>query len=196
MCDDPSVTDLVTRARNGDKQAWDALVERYAPFVWSICRGHRLGGADADVFQVVWLRLVDQLAVIRDPAALAGWLAATTRQECGRVQRAARGPHGAEQVDAEDRRGETGVNEHDVRMDARHAALCEAFAALSPTCQRLIALLIQDPPVPYADISAELGIPVSDIEPSRDHCMGTLRRYPAIAALINSGAPGKAAVQR
>jgi hypothetical protein len=28
--DQPSVTDLVTSARNGDTQAWDALVERYA----------------------------------------------------------------------------------------------------------------------------------------------------------------------
>jgi hypothetical protein len=36
MRDDPVVTDLVTTARNGDKQAWDALVERYAPLVWSI----------------------------------------------------------------------------------------------------------------------------------------------------------------
>src|SRR5271155_2188706 len=40
-----SVTDLVTRARNGDQQAWDALVERYASLIWSICRGHRLGDA-------------------------------------------------------------------------------------------------------------------------------------------------------
>jgi hypothetical protein len=30
MRDDPAVTVLVTRARNGDKQAWDTLVERYA----------------------------------------------------------------------------------------------------------------------------------------------------------------------
>ena len=36
MRDDPVVTDLMTRARNGDKQAWDALVERYAPLMWSI----------------------------------------------------------------------------------------------------------------------------------------------------------------
>ena len=41
--DDVPVTDLVTRARNGDKQAWDALVERYAPLIWSICRRYRLG---------------------------------------------------------------------------------------------------------------------------------------------------------
>ena len=49
MRDDLVVTDLVTRARDGDKQAWDALVDRYAPLLWSICRRHRVGGADAGV---------------------------------------------------------------------------------------------------------------------------------------------------
>ena len=59
---DCSVSDLVARARSGDRQAWDALVERYAPLIWSICRRHRLGRADADdVGQSVWLRLLDQL---------------------------------------------------------------------------------------------------------------------------------------
>ena len=41
------VTGLVARAGNGEKQAWDALVERYSPLIWSICRRHRLGDADA-----------------------------------------------------------------------------------------------------------------------------------------------------
>ncbi len=80
MNDELTGTDLVTRARNGDKQAWDTLVERYVPLIWSICRRHRLGDADADdVGQSVWLRLADQLDKIRDPAALPGWLAATWR---------------------------------------------------------------------------------------------------------------------
>src|ERR1700722_11425070 len=71
---DPAVTDLVRRARNGDEQAWDALVERYATLVWSICRRHRLGDGDAeDVAQSVWLLLVVQLGQMRDPAAPAGW---------------------------------------------------------------------------------------------------------------------------
>ena len=43
-----SVTDLVTRAKNGEQQAWDALVERYAPLIWSICRRYRLEAADAE----------------------------------------------------------------------------------------------------------------------------------------------------
>ena len=73
--DDPAVTGLVTRARHGDKQALDALVERYAPLIWSICRRHRLARADAeDVGQSVWLQLVDQLdrVAIRPPFP-AGW---------------------------------------------------------------------------------------------------------------------------
>jgi DNA-directed RNA polymerase specialized sigma24 family protein len=71
--DDAVVTGLVTRARNGERQAWDALVERYAPLIWAICRRHRLEAADAeDAAQNVWLKLVDHLDSLRDPAALPG----------------------------------------------------------------------------------------------------------------------------
>ena len=64
--DDPGAAGLVARARAGDKHAWDALVERYAPLIWSICRRYRLGRADADdVGQSVWLYLVDHLDQIR-----------------------------------------------------------------------------------------------------------------------------------
>ena len=49
-------------------------------------------------------------------------------------------------------------------------------------------MLIHDPPVPYAEISARLGIPVGSIGPSRRRCLEKLRRDPAIAALINAEA--------
>src|SRR6202050_5316619 len=90
--DDCGVAGLVARARGGDRQGWDALAKGYAPLVWSICRKYRLGRADADdVGQNVWVRLVDQLGKIRDPAALPGWLATTTHRECWRVSRAGYG---------------------------------------------------------------------------------------------------------
>ena len=90
MRTDFPVTDLVTLARRGDQPAWDALVERYAPLVWSICRRYQLSRADADdVGQNVWLHLVDHLDQIRDPAALPGWLATTTQRECCRLYRGA-----------------------------------------------------------------------------------------------------------
>ncbi len=183
------VTDLVTRARDGQKQAWDALVERYAPLIWSICRSHRLDGADADdVGQSVWLRLVDQLDKIRDPAALPGWLATTARRECLRVLCATQGPRGTMYaLDVETLPDErAGRADQGLLAAERHAALREAFDQLPPNGKQLISLLIADPPLPYADISARLGIPVGSIGPNRSRYLDKMRRHPAIAALINA----------
>jgi DNA-directed RNA polymerase specialized sigma24 family protein len=60
-----------------------------------------------------------------------------------------------------------------------------AITDLPPPCQRLIALLAEDPPLPYAQISARLGIPVGSIGPTRRRCLAKLRRHPAIAALTS-----------
>jgi len=184
----PPVTDLVIRAKNGDKQAWDALVERYAPLIWSICRRYRLGNADAeDVNQSVWLILVDQLAALREPAALPGWLATTTQRECGRVLRAAhRTQPGGQMLEDSIPDALAATVEEELLKAERHAALREAFTCLTPSCQELLAMLIHDPPVPYAQISAELGIPVGSIGPTRSRCLNKLRSHPAIAALIDA----------
>ena len=201
MSEDWSVIGLVTRARNGDKRAWDDLVERYAPLVWSICRRHQLSDADAnDVQQSVWLQLVGQLDKIRDPAALPGWLAAATRRECGRVLRAARGPLAAGYVPdaATIPHQQAGMADQELLTAERHAALREALTRLSLCCQQLISMLIQDPPVPYAQISAALNIPVGSIGPRSGRCLDKLRNDPVIAALISAGAaaaPGEVSGQ-
>jgi RNA polymerase sigma factor (sigma-70 family) len=189
--DSPGPAGLVTRARNGDKQAWDALVERYAPLIWSICRRHGLGDADAeDVGQNVWLKLVDQLETLHVPAALPGWLATTTRRECGRILRAAPGVPETGHMDdtqaiADDH---APTAEEELLAAERHAALREALTHLPPCCQQLITQLARDPPPSYAQISTMLGIPAGSIGPTRARCLDKLRRHPAIAALINPDA--------
>jgi len=188
---DAVITDLVSRARNGDKRAWDALVGRYAPLIWSICRRYELRGADAeDVGQSVWLHLVDHLDRVRDPAALPGWLATTARRECARVLRAGRGPNDAGQTrNAENTSDErVATAEEELLAAERHAALREALMGLRPCCQQLIALLMADPPVSYVEISVRLGLPVGSIGPNRRRCLDKLRRAPAIAALISAEA--------
>ena len=45
VCEGPVVT-LVMRARDGHERAWAALVERYAPLIWSLCRRYRLDATD------------------------------------------------------------------------------------------------------------------------------------------------------
>jgi RNA polymerase sigma factor (sigma-70 family) len=187
----PTVADLVTAARGGDKRAWEELVERYAPLIWSICRRYRLADADAeDIVQAVWLYLVEQLDNIRDPEALPGWLATTTKRACTRARRARSALPADDQVldSIPDQR--TAPAGHELIVAERDAALREAFARLPPECQQLLALLMADPPVPYVEISARLGIPVGSIGPTRRRCLDKLRRDPAVVRLIAAETAG------
>jgi DNA-directed RNA polymerase specialized sigma24 family protein len=68
-------------------------------------------------------------------------------------------------------------------MAERHASLRQAFGRLSSCCQRLLTLLIDEPPMSDTEISARLGVPVGSIGPTRSRCLEKLRRDPAIAAL-------------
>jgi len=180
---------LVAQASHGDQQAWDTLVERYAPLIWSICRRYRLGRADTeDVGQSVWLQLVDRLEQVREPAALPGWIATTTRRQCERQLRAASGARAPSftadvEVMADQ---QAGTVEDDVLAAERHAVLLEAMAGLPPAGRQLMALLIADPPLPYTAISATLGIPVGSIGPNRQRYLDKIRHHPAMAALIRA----------
>ena len=120
----------------------------------------------------------------------AGWLATTTRRECARARRAARKPQAAgHELAAESiPDAQTPTAEQELLAAERDAALREAFTRLPRCCQQLIALLIGDQPLSYAQISAQLGIPAGSIGPHRGRCLGKLRRDPAIAALLNAAA--------
>jgi RNA polymerase sigma factor (sigma-70 family) len=187
MRDDPSVTALVCRVRDGDQVAWDELIERYSPLVWSICVRYQLARPDIDdVGQSVWLLLVEQIGRLREPAALPGWLATTTRRECLRILRAARRPDQVElppegQMPSDP---DAAMIEQEIIVAERDAALRAAFAELPPGCHELLSMLMSDPPCAYADISATLGIPVGSIGPTRARCLNRLRRSPHLTAVL------------
>jgi len=185
MRDDPTVIALVTRAAGSDPTAWDEIVERYAPLVWSICARFQLSNHDReDVAQNVWLLLVEQLGKLREPASLPGWLATTAHRECLRVVTAARKSErlGTELDDALQFVDNTMIDE-EILMAERNAALRAAFAELPPRCQRLLGMLTSDPPSSYAEISATLQIPMGSIGPKRARCLERLRKSSALADL-------------
>ena len=200
MRDDPHVVALVTRASGGDQGAWHELVDRYAPLVYTICTRYRLSNPDIeDVGQNVWLLLVEQLGKLREPAALPGWLATTTARECLRVVTAAsKAERLGTGLDDSVIFVDDAVIDEEILVAERNAALRVAFAELPPRCQRLLAMLVSDPPHSYAEIHAKLGIPVGSIGPQRARCLERMRRSSALAALgegeekidIRGGEPG------
>jgi RNA polymerase sigma factor (sigma-70 family) len=184
---------LVSRAQGGEQDAWNAIVERFLPLVGAIARQHRLSPSDGDdVGQTVWLRLVEHLGDLREPAALPGWIRTTARHECLRLL-AARGRTRA--VDPQSG-GLDSVTEDatDAALLAyeRRQALRDALAELPEGRRDLLLLLLVDPPLAYEEISRRLGMPIGSIGPTRARAFAQLRETVALRGLgplATGGAP-------
>jgi RNA polymerase sigma factor (sigma-70 family) len=187
MRDDPSVIALVNRVCGGDQEAWNELIERYAPLVWSICLRYQLERQDIDdVGQSVWLLLVENIADLRERAALPGWLASTTKHECLRVVRAGR-RHDRQGLPPEEQMPpdlSATVIEQEIIEAELNAALRSAFAELPDGCHELLSLLISDPTPSYAEVSQKLDMPIGSIGPTRARCLDRLRRSPHLTAIV------------
>src|SRR6185369_4577484 len=171
------VAEVVGRAADGDQLAWERLFDQYARLIWSMTRDFKLVESDAaDVFQTTWLRLLEHINRLDHPARVGSWLAATAQHECLR-QLAARKRIVLMHDDDELAGGESHGPEIDERLlaDERAAAVREALSHLPWRWQRLLQLLMNDPPASYAEISDQLGLPVGSIGPTRGRCLERLR---------------------
>jgi RNA polymerase sigma factor (sigma-70 family) len=170
---------LVRAAADGDQAAWNAIVDRFGALLWATCRAHRLSASDAgDVCQLTWLRLLEHLDTIRDPARLPGWLATTCRRECLVVLRRNRR---LQPVD-DDRLLHLGPDETPADLPLmvadRDAGLWQAFSRLSLRCQQILRLLVVAPengPPSYQLVAQALGLPTGSLGPTRGRCLAQLR---------------------
>jgi RNA polymerase sigma factor (sigma-70 family) len=185
---DSPVGELVAAALAGDVRSWNSLVQRYTPLLLSVVRRFRLEGSDAeDVVQTVWLRLVEQLGRIREAQALPGWIATTARHECLHVLDGRRRLTPTDLADQgwPDGTGDPPVDT-DLLLAERHEALLAALAELPERQRALLMILLQDPPIPYEEVSRRLGIPVGSIGPTRARALARIRSNPMMQALLRA----------
>ena len=166
--DAASDAELVARCRAGEQAAWDALVDRYARYVYAIAtRVYRLGPEDSeDVFQEVFTRVFERLDTLRDGAALRAWIAQTARN-CA--------------VDTLRRSGrEIAVDELPDESDDGLARLDEALTVhaalerLSPDCHEILdRFFCRDES--YRTISADLELPSGTVASRIARCLTRLR---------------------
>jgi RNA polymerase sigma factor (sigma-70 family) len=173
----PDIAGLVRGAAAGDRRAWERLVDQYARLIWSITAEFKLAESDAaDVAQTTWLRLLEHIDRIEYPDRVGSWLAATARNECLRSLATRK-----RLVLARDEEVLSGVAATGPEVDERILAherdqvVRDALSRLPQRWQRLLELLMADPPTSYADISDELGLPVGSIGPTRGRCLAQLR---------------------
>jgi RNA polymerase sigma factor (sigma-70 family) len=186
VADASEVSRLVRASASGNETAWNELVRRYSPLVMAVTRTYQLTADDAkDVSQTVWLRLVENLANLREPDALPGWLATTTQRECIRQLRQGRrvlpvDPHtdGALQL------CETVDPDTDILRAELHQALRDGLADLPARDQALLKLRTADPPKSYEEISQLLGMPIGSIGPTLRRSLDRLRETSAMRAYL------------
>lgn len=175
--DAAEVAELVRRAAAGDHDSWERLVDKFARLIWAITRDFKLGESDAsDVAQTTWLRLLEHIDRIDYPERVGSWLAATARNECLRSLAARK-----RVVLAHDEIQLEGVAARQPDVDEgllaaeRAQVVREALTQLPRRWQQLLELLISDPPVPYAEISDRLDLPIGSIGPTRRRCLARLQ---------------------
>jgi RNA polymerase sigma factor (sigma-70 family) len=175
--DGDDVGALVLAAANGERAAWDELVSRFKGLVWGVARGHRLPQEDvAEVFQTTWLRLVENLARLREPDRVGAWLATTARRESLRI------------IQQKGRETDTDPVLLDLHVDGdpapddallrteRDEVLWQCLDTMPERCRVLLRVLMSDPPLSYLEVAKVLDMPVGSIGPTRGRCLEHLRR--------------------
>lgn len=186
MADASDVGRLVRASASGSEAAWHELVRRYSPLVLAVTRSYQLTIEDArDVSQIVWLRLVENLANLREPEALPGWLATTTQRECRRRVRRDRQVLPVDpQTDEAMQQSIPADHDADILRAELRQALRDGLAELPERDQLLLRLRAADPPKSYSEISQLLGMRIGSIGPTLRRSLDKLRETRAVRAYL------------
>lgn len=181
LAGDPPLDDrtLLCACRNGEEWGWVQLVQKYERLVFSIARNCNLSADDAaDVTQIAFTALLDNIATLDEHSNLGGWLVTVAKRHSWRIRnRNLR--QGLSMADA--------PLEHQL-TDQRYADqvarwetvewIENALRHLSPRCQQLLIALYFDGDEPsYAAIAAHLEMAEGSIGPTRARCLQQLKLH-------------------
>jgi RNA polymerase sigma factor (sigma-70 family) len=171
------IVNMVRRAGLGDRRAWNQLFDKYNKLIWSITLKFSLTESDAaDVVQTTWMRLLEHIDRIEQPERVGSWLAVTARNECLRHVTSQRRIVLVDEDDHfEDPAREESMVDAALLANERAHTVRIAVSQLPPQWKRLMELLMADPPLSYAEISDQLGLPIGSIGPTRGRCLAKLR---------------------
>jgi RNA polymerase sigma factor (sigma-70 family) len=177
--------ELLLACRNGDESSWEALVDRYQRLIYTIPRRAGLNQDQAsEVFQDVFVTLLEKLDDINDPDRLHAWLVTATRRKTWRFvtkERSFKGVNSDGEDDDDDSLAVIVDNnplpdEVLLRLEEQHRVRT-AVAELDERCQTLLTMLYyQTEPPSYAEIADTFGTSEGSIGPTRARCLKKLLR--------------------
>ena len=169
--------DLIRACRSGDARAWERLLDKYERLVFSISLNYGLTTDDAaDVTQITFTILLQNLNTLPDEIHLSSWLATVARRHTWRLL--ARNRHEAVNPD-EDLAGNEvlgGIVDNRERWELAEW-LNQGLSLLDERCRQLLLALYFDAEQPsYADVADRLKMPIGSIGPTRARCLEQMRQ--------------------
>ena len=177
--------ELLTACRDGDESSWEALVDRYQRLIYTIPRRAGLNQDQAsDVFQDVFVTLLEKIDDINEPDRLHAWLVTAARRKTWRLvakERSLKGIDSEPEDEGDDELAAIVDNkplpdEVLLQLEEQHRVRT-AVAELDERCQKLLTMLYyQTEPPSYAEIAETFGTSEGSIGPTRARCLGKLLR--------------------
>jgi RNA polymerase sigma factor (sigma-70 family) len=170
--------DLIRACRSGDARAWERLLDKYERLVFSISLNYGLATDDAaDVTQITFTILLQNLNGLPDEIRLSSWLATVARRHTWRLL--ARNRREAVNPD-EDLAGNEafgGIVDNQERWELAEW-LNYGLSLLDERCRQLLLALYFDTEEPsYAHVADRLKMPIGSIGPTRARCLEQMKRH-------------------
>lgn len=171
-------SDLIRACRAGDAQAWERLLDKYERLVYSISLNYGLTTEDAaDVTQITFTILLQNLGTLPDDVRLAPWLATVARRHTWRLLARNRRESVSPDEDLAGNEALGGTVDNRDRWELAEW-LNHGLNLLDERCRRLLLALYFDAEEPsYAHVADRLKMPVGSIGPTRARCLEQMKRY-------------------
>ncbi len=174
---------LVKKCRHGDQTSWDTLVDRYQRLIFAIPRRAGLSEEQAaDVFQEVFLTLVEKIDAIEQPEKIRSWIVTTAKFKTWAVIRGSKGqysPATEEEMESEMARIEDRSPLADdllIELEEQHL-IRTALKLLEERCRQILSMIyLCDPAASYAEVAAAIGVGETSISPLRSRCLKKLEK--------------------
>jgi RNA polymerase sigma factor (sigma-70 family) len=178
MGDSAELCDLVRRCVERDPIAWGDFVDRFTPLVFGVLRSYQLSRHEReDVAQAAWVRVIQHMHRLKEPERAAGWLVVITRNEALKyLTRDCRLVPMGGMEDFERMSPSVAGAEERALSIVQAQDVASLVDELSTQDQRLLGMLMAEPPYSYDQISRVLDIPRGSIGPMRARCFARLRR--------------------
>lgn len=168
--------DLIRACHAGDARAWERLLDKYERLVFSISLHYGLTTDDAaDVTQITFTILLQNLDTLPAGIRLAPWLATVARRHTWRLLSRSRRESVNRGDDLAGNETLGGIIDPTERWELVEW-LNYGLSTLDERCRQLLLALYFDAEQPsYAQVADSLNIPVGSIGPTRARCLERMR---------------------